>query len=301
VSLQGRRRWPRGSLLAELRALQERFFALITAREDVAGALQRLGWGPGAAAAMATGDHRLDAIGRIGIYNDMYFMRLRGVLAEDFTAVLAVLGEDDFRALVADYLEAFPPRDPCLRNFASALPGFMAGQAVDNSWVAGRPWLADLAALEWARADQFDRPDAAVMTLSDLQALAPEQFADLPLRAVPASAIVDVAFAVDRVWRATEEADAARSEGEPLAVAAPDVEAVRIVVWRHDLAVYHRRATADESVLLPALMTGTTFGAICEHLGQDRSPEAAAQVAFGLLTTWMQDGLLCKAAPAAGV
>ena len=293
--------------MAELRALQERFFALVTAREDVAGALARLGLDRAAAEALVASDRRLDATGRIGIYNDMYFMRLRGVLAQDFTALRAVLGEDDFRALVADYLDAFPPRDPCLRDFARDLPGFVAAHRDDNPLFAGRPWLADLAALEWARADQFDRPDAAVLTLGDLQALAPEQFASLQLHAVPASAIVDCGFAVDQLWRSIDddddddgEADADRgddedvSDADPRPVDPPAPGPLRLLVWRFGLDVYHRRALADEAALLPTLLTGTSFGALCEQLGQDRSLEAAAQAAFALLSAWTKDGLLRK-------
>jgi hypothetical protein len=287
---------------ADLAALQQRFFALVTAREDVAGALARFGLHAEDAAALVAGDARLDAVGRIGIYNDMYFMRLRGVLAQDFSALLALLGEDDFRALVADYLDGHPPRDPCLRELGRALPRFLAARGD-----AERPWIADLAALEWARADVFDRPDAAPLTAADLQALAPEQFATLPLRAVPASAIVDVGFAVDQVWRTLEDAraqrDARDDEGdddafsEPVAIAAPAAGALRLLVWRDGTEIYHRCASADEAPLLPALLAGTTFGALCEQLGQDRSIEVAAELAFGFLAAWIHGGLLAAPTP----
>jgi hypothetical protein len=287
--------------LAELRALQERFFALVTAREDVAGALLRLELEPAAAEAMVRSDARLDAVGRIGIYNDMYFMRLRGVLGQDFSALLALLGEDDFRVLLADYLEVFPPRDPCLRDFARALPGFLAAHRDDYPLFAGRPWIADLAALEWARADLFDRPDAPVLTTAHLQALSPEAFATLPLQFVPACTIVDVDYAVDELWRALEgeenDGHGKDDDGLPKAVAAPAAGPVRLLVWREGLDIYHRRAGADEAPRLPSLREGTTFGALCEQLGEGRSVEQAAELAFGLLATWIHGGVL--QAPAA--
>jgi hypothetical protein len=279
--------------LAELPELQERFFALVTAREDVPGALARLGLGAADAAAMVVGDARLDAVGRIGIYNDMYFMRLRGVLGQDFSALLGLLGEDDFRDLLADYLQAHPPVDPCLRDFARALPGFVAAHPHDR--FSARPWIADLVALEWARADLFDRADATLLTTAHLQALPPEQFATLRLHAVPATSIVDVKFAVDQTWRALQDAIDEQSDedvGYPLAVEAPAALPQRLLVWRLGLDIHHRRAGADEGTLLPLLLEGTTFGALCEHLGQGRSVEAAAQAAFGLLVTWIQGGLL---------
>jgi hypothetical protein len=279
--------------LAELPALQERFFALVTAREDVAGALARLGLGSDAAAAMVVGDDRLDAVGRIGIYNDMYFMRLRGVLAQDFSALLGLLGEDDFRDLVADYLQAHPPVDPCLRDFARALPGFVATHPGDR--FSTQPWIADLVALEWARADLFDRADATALTMADMQALPPEQWETLRLQMVPAASIIDVEFAVDQTWSALGDAAANQSAddvGYPIAVDPPADLPLRLLVWRDGLDIHHRRASAEEAPLLPLLVEGTTFGALCEQLGQGRSVEAAAQAAFGLLATWIHGGLL---------
>jgi hypothetical protein len=279
--------------LAELADLQARFFALVTAREDVAGALARQGLGIADAAALVVSDERLDAVGRIGIYNDMYFMRLRGVLGQDFPALLGILGEDDFRELLADYLQAHPPVDPCLREFARALPGFVAAHGGEG--FSTRPWISDLVALEWARADLFDRADAAPLTTAHLQALAPEQFASLRLQVVPATAILDVKFDVDQTWHAVLDALATQDEadvGFPLEVDAPAAEPARLVIWRDGLAIQHRRASADEGPLLPVLVEGTTFGALCERLGQGRSDEEAAQVAFGLLVTWIHGGLL---------
>jgi hypothetical protein len=281
----------------DLRALQERFFRLVTAREDVAGALARLGLDAGAADALVVSDARLDAVGRIGIYNDMYFLRLCGVLAADFPCLRALLGEDDFRDLVADYLDAHPPQDQCLRELGRALPGFVRAQSGANQ----RPWLPDLAALEWARADLFDRPDADVMAATDLQALAPERFATLPLVAVPAVQLLDVEFAVDELWQAiqdrpTDAADAALAQDEPIEVAPPAADPRRLLVWRQGRRIHHRRAGADESALLPEVLAGTSFGALCERLGQGRQVEEAAQAAFGLLAAWLHAGLLCKPA-----
>jgi Putative DNA-binding domain len=289
---------------AALAALQRQFFALVAAREEVPEALVRLGLDARVVEAMVAGDARLDAIGRVGIYNDMYFFRLLGVIADDFPALARVLGRRDFRALIADYLEAFPPRDYSLRDLGRALPGFVAG----HSLALVRPWLPDLAALEWARADLFDRVDAAPLATADLAEIAPEAFATLPLLAVPASGIVDVGYAVDEIWRAcnraadadTSEAaeEAATDEDAPLVIAPPRAERVRFCVWRSGGDIFHRRASDLEAPLLPALAAGTSFGALCEVIGQGRTPEEAAPLAFKLLVSWLKRGLVRRdAAP----
>jgi uncharacterized protein (UPF0276 family) len=265
-----------------LHELQARFFALVTAREDVAGALARLALGPADAEALAPGDSRLDAVGRIGIYNDMYFLRLVDVLRDDFPTVAAVLGEDDYRTLVADYLGAHPPRDRALRELGRALPAFLAGfLAGTGPW--SRPWLADLAAFEWARADVFDAPDATPLTLADVQDLPPEDIATLGLRAIPAMRVVDVGHAVDETWRTVDR---------ELSLVLPRPQPLHFLVWRAAQDVVHRRVSAEEQSVLPALVDGLTFGGLCDRLGEGRSVDDAAKLAFELLANWLAGGLL---------
>jgi uncharacterized protein (UPF0276 family) len=262
-----------------LQDLQSSFFALVTAREDVAGALARLQLTPAAVEVLAPGDARLDAVGRIGIYNDMYFLRLVDVLRDDYAAVAAVLGEDDYRALVADFLEAHPPRDRALRELGRALPAFLR----EHPFSARHPFLPDLAAFEWARADVFDAPDVTPLALADLQQLPPETFPQLALRALPGLRLCDVTHAVDDTWRSVDR-------DQPLVL--PEPQPQRLIVWRPAMDVVHRRAVDDEHDLLPSLLAGTSFGALCDRLGEGRDVEQAAQAAFELLARWLSGGLL---------
>jgi hypothetical protein len=60
--------------------------------------------------ALVHGDQRLSAAERVEIYANAYFYRLLKCLGEDFPATLAVLGEDNFAALVKEYLREHPQR-----------------------------------------------------------------------------------------------------------------------------------------------------------------------------------------------
>ena len=72
----------------ELRELQAVFWQLITAPTGTAAGAAELaaaGRIPGEdLAGLVRGDGRLDAVGRVDVYADMYFYRLRDCLAEDF-------------------------------------------------------------------------------------------------------------------------------------------------------------------------------------------------------------------------
>jgi len=67
--------------------------------------------------ALVQADERLSTVERIDIYADAYFYRLLECLSEDFPATLAVLGADNFAALVKGYL--LEKRPLCLVQFHS--------------------------------------------------------------------------------------------------------------------------------------------------------------------------------------
>jgi hypothetical protein len=270
----------------DLRALQERFFALVTDAGGVAGGAARLGLGATDLEALVRGDARLDAGGRLGVYADMYGARLEDALGEDYPKLAAICGEAAFAGLLGDFLAACPPRNYSLRHLGAPLPEFLAGHALGRQ----RPWLADLAALEWARVEVFDRADAAALTLDHLRALAPERFAVLALHAIPATIVLNVAEGVDDIWRQIEA-------GHP-SVAWRGRTGARqdLVVWRRDIEVYHRSASAAEVEALPLLTAGTTLGVLCERLGEGRGEEAAARLAFELVGAWVGDALIARPA-----
>lgn len=267
----------------DLARTQRRFWALVTGRGHAAENADALGISPTDVAALVQGDRLLDAYGRLDIYADMYFLRLRDALVEDFPVTLGLLGEEASHDLVVDYLDRCPPDSPTLRDLGARLPAFLRQHPIAQ----GRGWLAELAALEWARADVFDRADAPPLAFDDLRAVRPERFGDVPLTAIFALAIVPVGFAVDETWRQiTAEAPASRCRPEPGA----------LLVWRRDGEVRHRRATDTEREVLDLLVAGTTFVQVCARLGERRDDATAAQTAFEVLSRWLQAGLVARPA-----
>ena len=271
-----------GPTLAEL---QRRFFELVTGPEGVARELARRDVPERELEAIIVGDARASAVERLDVYANMYFFRILDVLRADTPKLAAALGDDAFHDLATDYLQAHPSRHPSLRHVGAALPGFVAGHAVATS----RPWLAELAALEWARVEVFDRPDADVLAREALAGLPPEAFAALALTPVPALAVVPAAFAVEDTWRAVEAGgSAAAPAGAP--------EGHALLVWRRGVTVHHRAVDATERRALERLLAGTTFGALCADLAEATgSDEAAAALAARCLGQWLADELLARA------
>ena len=264
-----------------LAELQSRLFSLITARGCVGEELVASGLAASHVTECILGDEKLDAVGRLDIYNGMYFLRLlQDVLQVDYPTSCAVLGETRFRDLVGDYLQACRPNRPSARDASERLPGFLEHWALGNQVVS---WLPALAALEWSRVDVFDERDDETLTMSRLQTIAPSDLPDLHLAAVHAHRLVRSTHDIALVWRAVDQA-------RP--VPEPNNTPQLLVVWRQDGVVYHRTADDDEQDLLPLLATGLSFGQMCERLGERYDEAIAAHTAVRLLSLWVQDGLL---------
>jgi len=269
---------PTALALASLRATYDALLAQITgghgsARPDVS--------------TLVTGDPRASAAERIHVYQHMYQARLVEALQAQFPRLSRWLGADAFAEVVAAYVADEPSRHPSLRFLGQRLPGWLAARAPAD---ARHPALADLARLEWAREDVFDAADEATLALDTVRGWPPDRFGEIPLRLVTAHRVLRLARPVAALWDAIGPAES-DAETRPVdEVAAGGGEA--LLVWRQGIAVFHRVTDAAEAAALDRVADGTTFGAICEALCEDRPEQEAATQAFAWLSTWTADELL---------
>jgi hypothetical protein len=218
----------------------------------------------------APGDAELIGSGDIAIYARMYASRLHDTLADDYPKLRTALGDERFGELVAHYFRVHPPSSFTLRDAGLALEQFLRGSELAPAWAA------DLAALERARVEVFDGPDAAPLT-QDVVAALGDALPGLALAWVPSSVVVPLAWTVDDVWSAIEDGAA---PPEPVA------EPRTVLVWRRDVAVLHRTLDADEAGLAPRLAHGVSFADACEVLGALHGDAASAR-AVELLLRWL--------------
>lgn len=221
----------------------------------------------------------LIASGDLDIYTRIYASRLLDALSDDYPKLHAALGTT-FTRIAEGYLRARPPRSFTLREAGAELPAHLQSHA------DAPPWAADLAALERARLEVFDGPDAAPLAQAEAIALG-DQLAELALRWVPSSQIVAIGWTIDDLWSAIED-DGPWSEPAP---------ADRVVlVWRRDLSVLHRTLDPDEAAVARSIGAGARFAEVCEVLGHAHG-EAAVTRAAELLMRWLAAEAI--AAPAA--
>jgi len=247
-----------------LREAQELYFGLITAPEGVVKALEeREARGEAARAAVEglfAGDERMGAVERLDVYANMYFFRLRDVLAEDFARTAAALGEARWHNLITDYLLAHPPTKWSLRWAGEALPEFLRGHA----YGAERPWLADVAALEWARSEAFQSVDADAMRAEELVNVHPDVWPALTFGAVPGTALVASRWDLSGWWDGGGTEPPAETPGEQV-----------LLVWRDsEDDVRHEAMTTDDAKAARRLFAGAPFAEVCEACAPEDAGEA---------------------------
>lgn len=269
---------------------QRRLWRLVTAPEGVRSALAEAG-DPAAAGldGWLVSDARLPAARRLEIHANAYFQRIHGVMADDFGALAAAVGDAAFHDLVAASLCVHPPERPSLRHVGARLADFLEKAAAAEPFRRRWPWAADLARLETALADAFDAADGPPLAREDLAALPPERWAERVLRLHPAARLLELDPAAPELRRRFE----ADAPPEPPAGARPPVP-VPVLVWRLRERVHFREPEPEEAGLLRAVGTSAAFGALCETLAARHGEEAAPARAAGWLATWIDAGLLAR-------
>jgi len=265
-----------------------RFLALVAQPQPVREAAAALASRDAKAAPLAgwvVAENDEQAAARLGIYAHMYFARLRDSLREDYESFAALVGDETFERIAARYLVQHPSDNPSLRYHGRHFPEFLRRRSDELEALVGalRPDLADLCALEWARIEVFDAPEAELLSAEMLAGLAEQDFLQLELRLVPAQRLLTCDYAVTGLWSAT-----ARRGTAP----APDATPSSLLVWRRGFAAYHRVVPADEAKALNLLQTKVRFVDLCQSFAVDCDLESAAARTLQLLRQWLVDELL---------
>jgi hypothetical protein len=256
---------------------------LITAPEGIPAALADADGS--ALGALVRGDGAATVEDRLAVYAHAYFSRLHDCLRDDHPALVRALGAEAFHDLVKTYLLCHPPRHPSLRHAGARLAEHLETPPFAAIFSRRCRWTADLARFEWALVEAFDAPDAAVLDAAALATQPPARWPALRFTTVPSLRLLRCAWPVHE---ARAHADLADDGEAPQLAPAPTA----LCVWRRDETVRYRALEPLEADALASLAAGLPFEALCAPLaaalGDDEAPARAA----GLLSGWIDAGLL---------
>lgn len=253
-------------MMAPLQALQASF-----QRHLLEGA-------PEIATAVVAG-HGMGTARRLQIYHRAYRARLADALRDSFGHTARYLGEDWFSADALAFIEATPSNHASLNDYGAGLPAWWALRYPQD------PDIAELATLDWALRRAFDGPDAPVLTLADLGAVAPDAWGRIGFVLHPTYRRLVFTHNTLAVWSALDQ-----EQTPPTAATLPTP--TDLLVWRRGHRPHFRSLGAIERTALNALHAGASFAALCTDLAAQHPQADIAVEAGSLLRRWVEEDLL---------
>lgn len=134
----------------------------------------------------------------VDIYRNNYFGNLHDALAGAYPVIKQLVGDDFFRFMARKFAACFPSRSGNLHHFGVELAEFL------TTFVPAQtlPYLADIAALEWACHVAYFAHDEDIFDVRQLVEIAPEDYPSLKLNLNPACRVLRSRFPISEIWRA---------------------------------------------------------------------------------------------------
>lgn len=220
---------------------------------------------------------RLSPEQRIGVYHDMYMLRMVEALEFDYPGVAQLLGHVRFHRLVEGYVGAFPSRSYTLNRLGDHLPEYIAALDV----MPRRALLADLARFELAITLAFDAAQSSTLSPEAILAVPAEAWAEARFRTIDALQLLRVDYPVDDYLQSIKQGG----------TRPPLRKATRwILVFRSELAVRRVALSKREWTMLEALREGLTLPDAVDRLSAFR-PRISETELFTWFREWTRMGL----------
>jgi len=195
---------------------------------------------------------------RLGAYVGGYPARLVEAMEEAFPALLTILGNDAFRALVHRYRVAVPKGIYNLSEVGRNLPAFL----VTDESTLRLPFLADLATLERACLCAFHAFEQAPMDPAAVAGWGLEEWGGALLSFQPAVAVVRSEWPVLDLWNLRNTPPEARRRIDLALAGRPQ----SVLVRREGLGVLCELVSPAQGQVLEALLGGARLGEAMDGL-----------------------------------
>ena len=191
---------------------------------------------------------------RIAIYRNTVQNSLVEVLAAAFPVAHRIVGRAFFADLARRFVIDTPPRRPQLSAYGEAFPAFIAGDLGRH----GLRYLADVARLEWARAESYFAADTAALEPAVIATIAPDALDGTVLLLHPATRLVRSGSPIHRIWQVNQ----------PAVVDVPAVDmtvAENVLISRAGFHVSLRSISQGDAAFVAAIEAGAALGNAMEQ------------------------------------
>jgi len=215
----------------------------------------------------------------IEIYRNNYRGNLHGMLAGAYPVIEQLVGMDFFRLLTRQYMAQYPSLSGNLHHYGAEMASFIATFEPAKKL----PYLADVAALEWACHCAYFAVDAAPIDIAKLAQMSSEQYPELILHIHPACRQVRSNYPIAAIWHAHQPGSNSDFNIDL------DSGPCYALVSRKDNKVCVNELNAADADWLQKIQTGTPLGDATEatlqhHPDLDLQAALMKLVAFGVFS-----------------
>ena len=139
---------------------------------------------------------RANASNGLAVHRNTVRASLAEVLGTAYPVVQRIAGAAVFAQIAEQFVMEAPPRVPQLCAYGDGFAAFIARTEIGRRL----PYLADVARLEWARAEVYFAADADSLDPAQLATTAPDDLDAVVLKLHPATRLVASRFPIYRVW-----------------------------------------------------------------------------------------------------
>ena len=225
----------------------------------------------------------LTPVERVGIYHGMYLLRMEEALESDYPALQHFLGHQNFRTLVAGYVQAHPSRSYTLNRLGDHLPDYVAAAP----GLPRREFCHELARLELLVTQVFDAPQT--------QGLSADAIAAVPAEAWERARLFPVAAFRMGAFRYPVNAYLESTKGDDHVHPKPRRRDAWVAIFRRDYRVRRLDLTRPAYELLGDLVAGRTLGeAVGLALRRSGKRGPSADDLFRWFRDWISAGMFAR-------
>jgi hypothetical protein len=139
---------------------------------------------------------------RLRIYRHHYDISLTEALKGIYPAVCRLVDERFFGYAAHEYIQAHPPRRPCLHEYGESFAEFLVGFPPCRALA----YLADMARLEWRINASLHAPAEPSLAPDAFRNLTMGDYPRLVFRLLPSLGYLESPWPIDRIWSGQEAA-----------------------------------------------------------------------------------------------
>jgi hypothetical protein len=191
------------------------------------------------------GPRRAEAAARLAIYRNNLHEGFIKALSLEFPVIERLVGQDYFRQLAKEFLDAHPSRAGDLHGIGEPFPQYLRQRFAGTDYA----YLSDVAVLEWAHQQSAIAAEARTLDVQSLARIAPESYGRLRFNLHPACFLVHSIYPILRIW----EVNQCEGETDPVDLSTGPHH---VITRRLGDGVELRRLSSAEYALLECFSAG---------------------------------------------